>query len=254
MLSLFIRLRLSFRLHCLSIWFILINSKISLNNKLMGNLVNRGSFLPISLKHGFDECLDFRLETLLYTDLFLLKLFLHSLNAVPLKGRPSMQHLIKEHSETPNVNLLIVALFEDELRSHVLIGPTEALPEMIRLEDLRPSEIAQFDISFGVQQNILWFYIPVHNSLWVKVLNHADYLGEDPQGSFLSHPILGVDVDVEIPSLYKSKDYIDINLVVKSVNKIDQIFVGQFRVNFYFVGDVGLVWLVETLPWYSLQG
>ena len=62
-----------------------------------------------------------------------------------------MQQLIEEDPEAPYVNSMVVALIHNDLRSHVIEGPTVCLTCAVGVSGFRrPAEVAEFYIPLAI--------------------------------------------------------------------------------------------------------
>lgn len=94
------------------------------------------------------------------------------------KGRNSEKYFIKEHSKTPNICFRWLLFSCKDFQCHILMCPTQSSSVLILLVLSTPSKIAKFKIIIFINQNILWLYIPVHESQRVHIVYSQNGLVE----------------------------------------------------------------------------
>lgn len=90
-----------------------------------------------------------------------------------------MDQLVQQHSETPNVQLVVLLLAIDNFRRQVLFCATKCVPAVFLSVGRAKAEIAKFVVSRVVDQNVLRFDVPVHHFAFVKVGHGTGDLLED---------------------------------------------------------------------------
>lgn len=85
------------------------------------------SFLRINFNKPIKQVDDQRIFVLSKQDRFLHYHLLCLLNSLTFKRRPSIHHLIKQHSQGPNINFVSLLLSKVYFWSHVLQGATKSL-------------------------------------------------------------------------------------------------------------------------------
>lgn len=72
--------------------------------------------------------------------------------------RLTMQHFVHEHSDTPDIKLLVVARPEDHLRAQVVGRPAVSIPQ--HFLGAAPAEVRDFEAFVG-DQDVLGLNVPV---------------------------------------------------------------------------------------------
>jgi hypothetical protein len=168
----------------------------------------------------------------------------HHLLLLVVERRQSVNHLVEEHSEAPNVHGLPVALLVDDLRGNVLGGPNVGESDLIRFDVLGDSEVGQGSVAMFVEQNVLGFHVPVQNAFVVQVDQSAyDLTGVELNGGF-GESSLGSEVVVEFSSLLELHGEEDHRLVGVAVLQVDHegvvILVHDFSLIFEVIDEVPL--------------
>lgn len=94
------------------------------------------------------------------------------------RGFPN-QELVRQDAETPQVHLLVVIILLasrlDHLRRQIVQSPTHSIPPVVwRVH--APPEIRDLDLSMDANQDILRFDIPMHDVLFVQMLQRGRHL------------------------------------------------------------------------------
>ena len=90
------------------------------------------------------------------------------------KGVNACNHFVDQHSQSPPINWLSVALILQDLRGEVLRSSTEGKGSIFNL--LGKTKIGQFEISISSNQNIFWFEVPVYDVFGVEVLKDENHV------------------------------------------------------------------------------
>lgn len=104
-----------------------------------------------------------------------------------LEGENAMHNDKKYNAEGEHVDLLaLVGLALLDLGSHVCEGASEALEIVNQLVGCI-SEVHEFKVEVGVDEDVLEFEVAVHNLLAVDVLKCVQHLCGEVAASVLSH-------------------------------------------------------------------
>ena len=90
-----------------------------------------------------------------------------------------MIKFIKENSKAPNVDFFGLVFIGEDFGRNVLLGSTKSFSSLAESKSGRKSKIAQFGIHLIIEENVLWFYVSMENSLWMEKCNGFDDLWED---------------------------------------------------------------------------
>ncbi len=88
---------------------------------------------------------------------------------VVVEGVDTSVHLVDEHSQSPPVDSLSVALVEDDLRSDVLWGSADREGSAL-VQDLGETKICQFEVAVVPNEQVLWLEVSEDDVLAVEVL------------------------------------------------------------------------------------
>lgn len=147
------------------------------------------SFVRIHLKHFFQHCESLRGDfswsapAALQVDNLILKL----VHVGCFKRNCSVEHGIEHHTCTPNIGLETFVSFSlENFRSDVGWCSTLFGLSLVFVRDkLADSKVANFDVTFRSQKNVVKFDISVQDSLMVNILQSFDDLSEDEFGVIL---------------------------------------------------------------------
>lgn len=93
-----------------------------------------------------------------------------------LKWSLSMQHLIEQHSQTPNINFLILNLLLYYFRRQILKCSTSCNPSVMTTIWSTETKVTKLSIEICIKQNILWLNVSMHISLSMNELNRRNDL------------------------------------------------------------------------------
>mgnify|MGYP003609750295 CR=1 FL=1 len=154
-----------------------------------------------------------------------------------LEGRLAREQLHEEDAEAPDVRFRTVAAGENDLGGHVLVGPADRGLELQRLrQQRRPAEVADLRLEVLAQQHVLGLQVPVDDPPVVEVLETPGHLVEKPQGEGLFESPRRVDVEEERAPRRPLEEDVDGFIHLEGIDVLDDIGVGQFRVE----GDFGV--------------
>ena len=115
-----------------------------------------------------------------------------------LKGGVSHQQLVAEHSDAPQIHLLVVHAPLNHLWGHVVQSATHRLPPQGGGVH-RPAEVGNLRLSLEPQEQILWLYISVNHLLPVAVYQSICQLLHDRGCSLLVKSAAFLQVLIELP-------------------------------------------------------
>jgi hypothetical protein len=104
--------------------------------------------------------------------------------------RATAEHLVKQSSQAPPINALVVANTLNNFRGEVLGCTTEGVgffSFFLGFDTLLgEAEICNFEVAITVEQNILRLKIAINDSILVKAADSKHNLGSVKAGTFLS--------------------------------------------------------------------
>ena len=75
-------------------------------------------------------------------------------------------HFVEQHAQTPPIDPESVPVVQDDLGSQVLRRTAERVRQLvIRLFDLRQTEVGQLDVALGVEQHVFRLQIAIDDAL-----------------------------------------------------------------------------------------
>ena len=159
----------------------------------------------------------------------LLYLLLKLLHIGGLKRHSPVQHGVEDDSSGPDVTLeSFIASTLEHLRGNVSWSSALfSLHGLRRLDYLGDSEVADFDVSFGSQQNVVQLDVSVQHPLRVDVSQARDYLPEDELGRiFLEFPP-SPDVGEQVAATTDLHHVDNVGVSLEALVQPDDVFVAS---------------------------
>lgn len=94
---------------------------------------------------------------------------------IVIEGIYSSNHLVSEDSKRPPIDWLSVTLIEQDLWGQILRCATQSVGSCLAI--LCESKVSQFQVSFLIDQYVLWLQISVDYILLMQVFEHETDLG-----------------------------------------------------------------------------
>ena len=117
------------------------------------------------------------------------------------EGRMAGHQVVHEDSKCPPVYHEVIAISFPYLRCHVLVGAAKGFAEA-RGEFGGKTEVGQLNVTFFINQHILWFKVSIDISIFVNELQDHDQLTRVKARFFLREGHSSVLVEEQVPSLY----------------------------------------------------
>lgn len=149
----------------------------------------------------------------------------------------------QQHSQTPHVHFLVVVLFLEYFRGHVLEGAAKGVSLSVLSG---PAEVTQLDVQVLVQQNVFGLDISMHDSGVVHVLHGLANLSEKGLHLFAVEGGVFSEILEEIALRGVFEHQVDLVGLVEVVEESDYVLVGQLLVDGDFPFDC-LELLLEVL-------
>lgn len=166
-------------------------------------------------------------KVLVLLDVFLLQ------DVLPLKGTSVVKHFVEQHSETPNVHLVVLDVLVQNFGRQVFLGSTESLPHEPVSEGGAETEIAELDIVGFGEQNILGLDISVHDLLLMQVTKGRDDLREGLEDSFFGEPLESHELP-EISAFDEVQQNEELVFRTNGRMHFDDVWVGKSGLNLNF--------------------
>jgi hypothetical protein len=145
------------------------------------DLVEIGSFGGIFIEDFIDQRLKLIREVLREDTLAFEYFFIGDILIFGLKGSSATGQFIKQHTNSPNIDSLIITVSLNDLRRDIVNSATEGLSLTKINKKLlngcigRPAKITHLD-DLILNQNIFWFDVPVNYVLIVHVFQRGNAL------------------------------------------------------------------------------
>lgn len=147
------------------------------------------------------------------------------------EGGIALDEFEEEDSQPPDVDFVIVGLFLDHFRCHILEGATEGVPIF---QDGGEPKITQLSMVIISNQDILGFYIPMHEVVAVQVVHCLANVPEilSDQG-FAELPVTELDLVVQRSTRSVLEDHVSgvFVLFVVVVEQLYNVGVVQFMMH-----------------------
>jgi len=137
--------------------------------------------------------------------------------ATRLEGVLAREHLVENQAETIPIDREAVLLVFDDLRGQVLRRAAEWFGHALRLlkATFRQTEVSQSDVTFTVDQNVLWLDISVNHTGIMKVLKSKDNLGSVELRPVLFESALVLQMEKEFSAVDELHDQIQVMVVLE---------------------------------------
>ena len=110
-------------------------------------------------------------------------------HSLPVGERGSAREKLEdEDAKRPNVGSLVVGLVGDDLRRHVLRGPTERPSPLLPDQLLGETKVGELDVAGGVEEQVLRLEISIDDASGVEVVEGKDDAGDIEGGGLVREP------------------------------------------------------------------
>jgi len=139
-------------------------------------------------------------------------------------GCVSMDELVKQNSECPNVKLVVVPSVIYHFWSHVFESSAKSVPLPLELLTVLiginftftcPAEVAYFENVVFINQEILRLKISVNETVLVQKVYASDCLNEEVKGCLFTEAALFLDQDKEVAFCNILHNEIDVLVVLQ---------------------------------------
>lgn len=114
------------------------------------------------------------------------------MDVLTVKGRPQSAKLVEEHTDAPNVALVVVRVVLNDLRTQVVGRTDHSLGQLVgRLHNARDTEVAKLYYVICGEEDIQCFDIAMHDLAVVAVLQCEHYLREPVEDLLLREVVFG---------------------------------------------------------------
>lgn len=110
-------------------------------------------------------------------------------HSLPVGERGSAREKLEdEDAKRPNVGSLVVGLVGDDLRRHVLRGPTERPSPLLPDQLLGETKVGELYVAGGVEEQVLRLEISIDDASGVEVVEGKDDAGDIEGGGLVREP------------------------------------------------------------------
>ena len=114
------------------------------------------------------------------------------MDVLTVKGRPQSAKLVEEHTDAPNVALVVVRVVLNDLRTQVVGRTDHSLGQLVgRLHNARDTKVAKLYYVICGEEDIQCFDIAMHDLAVVAVLQCEHYLREPVEDLLLREVVFG---------------------------------------------------------------
>lgn len=82
-----------------------------------------------------------------------------------------MNQFVEQNTQSPDINSSALLFMEQNLRSHVLVGPADGISSHVFIILGTPPEITQLDVTFSTQEQVFRLDISMNDFVTVDVLD-----------------------------------------------------------------------------------
>lgn len=155
-----------------------------------------------------------------------------------VKWSLSINQLICENTQTPNINFIVITLVLYDLRWNVNWSSTKWISWLLTLSG--PTKITYFG-NVSMEDNVLSFNVSVNDVHLMKVTNSTAYLSDDGFNIILWKWALFLNFFIKISWATKFHKEINCFLSGESWVEFDDVWMIKFEMNFHFFDKTLLV-------------
>ncbi len=172
------------------------------------------------------------------------------------EGETGLQHDIKRHCQTPNINCLSrVALHFHDLWAYIRGWSTDSEEVVIStwLIGFRKAEINELGVEVMVDHNVLCLYVPMGDVQGVEVLSGADDLPEYFGSNRLRKGTELAQIVVELEALNVLHRDVDVGISPNGLVNLRDVRVAQFWVDKNLFADLLHLMRLQCLNVYNFN-
>lgn len=167
------------------------------------------------------------------------------------EGTLSVEQLIEQNPQGPDVCLQGLRIALEYLESHVVVGPTETLSIFFSGKIIGPAEVGDLGVEMVVEENVFELQVPMHDLLAVEMGDGAADLGEELDSVVVVELDL-LEVVVEVAVFQVLQNEVEVLVVFEEGVERDDVGVFHGLVDLDLVPDV--VWVEVVVFFYDFHG